>query len=84
MDNDSFLAEVEEERKKNLKDIIRHAKWEAEMVKRVGIEWFRIRDEWLIQTYEADKKMWENPAVREALIKAILLKDKIRAKRRSE
>ncbi len=83
MDTESIVAEIEEERRKNLKDIIRHAKWEAEMVKRMGIEWFRIRDEWLIESYEADKKMWENPAVREALIKAILLKDKIRIMKRS-
>lgn len=71
----SLRAEVEKERKRNREDVIRHARWEAEMVRKMGKEWFRIRDEWLIKSYEADKKMWEDPVVREALIKAVLVRD---------
>ncbi len=83
MESSSLAAEIEAEKRRNLRDTIRHARWEAEMVKKLGMKWFRIRDEWLVKSYEADKKMWENPVVREALIKAVLLKDKVRTRKRS-
>ncbi len=74
---DTQLNEVEQERRRNLEDVIRHARWEAEMVKRMGMKWFEIRDKWLIQSYEVDKEMWKDPKVREALIKAILARDRL-------
>ncbi len=73
-----LLKEVEEDRKKNLEDIIRHARWEAEMVRKLGKKWFEMRDEWLLKTWEADREMWRNPKIREALIKAILARDKLK------
>jgi len=78
---DSLTGEVEEERRRNLRDIIRHARWEAEMVKKLGLEWFEMRDKWLIEAWEADREMWEDPRIREALVKAILARDKQRARR---
>ncbi len=74
----SLLEEVEEERRRNLEDIIRHARWEAEMVKRLGMKWFEIRDKWLIEAWEADKEIWKNPEIRKALIRAVLAKDKLK------
>jgi len=68
----SLLEEAEEERRRNLEDIIRHARWEAEMVRRLGAKWFEIRDKWLIEAWEADREIWKNPRIRKALIKAIL------------
>lgn len=35
---------LEEDRRRNLEDIIRYARWNAEMVKKMGREWFKIRD----------------------------------------
>ncbi len=63
--------ELEEEKKRNLEDIIRHAKWEAEMVKKLGSKWFEARDKWLWEALEADKEMWRDPKVRRALLKTI-------------
>lgn len=78
-----MLEEVREERRRNLEDIIRHARWEAEMVRRLGSKWFEIRDKWLIEAYKADREMWKDPRVKEALIRAILAKDEARRKRSS-
>ncbi len=75
---ESLLEEVEEERRRNLEDVIRHARWEAEMVKRLGMKWFEIRDKWLIEAWEADKEMWKDPKIRKALIRAVLAKDKLK------
>jgi len=72
----SILEEIEETRRKNLASIIEHAKWEAEMVRRLGAEWFEARDRWLRETFEAVKEMWRDPRIREAEIKAILAKDR--------
>ena len=72
----SLLEEAELEHRKNLEDIIRHARWEAEMVKKLGAKWFKIRDSWLIEAWLADAETWKNPRVKEALLKAILAKDK--------
>ncbi len=71
MSSGTVRAEIEGERRRNLEDLVRHARWEAEMVKKMGKEWFRIRDEWLTRSYEADKAMWKDHVIREALIKAI-------------
>ena len=46
------------------------------MVKKLGMKWFEMRDNWLIEAWEADREMWRDPKVREALIKTILAKDK--------
>ena len=73
--------EIEWERRRNLEDVIRHARWEARMVLEMGVEWFRARDNWLVEAWEADKEMWKNPKVREALIKAILAKDRVKRER---
>lgn len=70
-------TELTEERKKNREDIIRHAKWEAEMVKKLGPKWFQTRDKWLSETLETDKELWEKyPKIKKALTKTILTKDK--------
>ncbi|MEM2302449.1 MAG: hypothetical protein QXR14_09610 [Sulfolobales archaeon] len=81
MTSESLLEEVEEERRRNLEDIVRHARWEAEMVKKLGKKWFEIRDRWLIEAWEADREMWKDPRVREALIKAILVRDRLKHRR---
>ena len=69
-------SDLEQERRRNLEDLIRQARWEAEMVKKLGPEWFEMRDEWLHRALEADRETWKNPKVREALIKAITSKPK--------
>ncbi len=78
MTSKSLLEGIEGERRRNLEDIIRHAWWEAEMVKKLGMKWFEIRDKWLIEAWEADKEMWKDPKIREALIRAVLAKDKLK------
>ena len=84
MTPEPLLEEVEEERRRNLEDITRHARWEAEMVKKKGAKWFEARDEWLIEAWKADREMWRDPKIREALIESILLRDRIeRPKTRS-
>ncbi len=72
--NTAKTTSIEEERKKNLEDTIKWARWNAEMVKRLGRKWFEIRDKWLQEAFEKDKQTWKNPKTREALIKAILRK----------
>jgi len=74
----SILEEIEETRRKNLASIIEHARWEAEMVKKLGVEWFEARDKWLREAFEAVKEMWRDPKVREAEIKAIMAKDRVK------
>jgi len=74
----SILEEIEETRRKNLASIIEHARWEAEMVRRLGAEWFEARDRWLIKAFEAVKKMWRDPKIREAEINAIMAKDRVK------
>ena len=78
MTSSRLLEEVEEEHRRNLVDIIGHARWEAEMVRKLGAKWFEIRDKWLIEAYEADREMWRDPRIREALIRAVLAKDKLK------
>ncbi len=72
-----FVEEAEADRRRNLEDIIRHARWEAEMVKKLGRRWFEARDRWLIQAHETDKEMLRYPKIREALVKSMLAKDKM-------
>ncbi len=48
------IEEVEKDREHNLRSIIEHAIWEACMCKRLGREWFRIRDQWLEDSWKAD------------------------------
>jgi len=74
----SILEEIEEVRKKNLISIIEHAKWEAEMVRELGVKWFEARDRWLIESFERVREMWRDPKIREAEIKAILAKDRVK------
>ena len=50
------MRSIEEERKKNLEDVIRQARWNAMMVKKLGIKWFEIRDKWLQESFEKTKK----------------------------
>jgi len=57
----SILEEIEETRRKNLVSIVEHARWEAEMVKKLGVKWFEARDGWLIEAFEAVKEMWRDP-----------------------
>ena len=44
MVSEGVMAEVREDRIKNLKDLLRHARWEARMVREMGAKWFEIRD----------------------------------------
>jgi len=74
----TIREEIEETRRKNLISIIEHAKWEAEMVRRLGMKWFEMRDRWLIEAFEAVKEMWRDPRIREAEIKAIMAKDALK------
>ena len=75
---------IEEERRRNLKDAIRHAVWNAEMVRRLGEKWFEIRDRWLNEAFEADRRLWEScPEILEALKEAILTKDRLKRRRRT-
>lgn len=76
MASDALIRDLEEERRRNKLDTIRHARWEAEMVKKLGSKWFEVRDKWLMEAFEADRKMWQNSKVREALIRAILARDR--------
>ncbi|MCE4610438.1 MAG: hypothetical protein F7B17_00515 [Desulfurococcales archaeon] len=76
-------GELARERARNRADTIRHARWEAEMVKRLGARWFEARDKWLAEALEADREAWRDPAVRKALIKAILATDKTKKTRRT-
>ncbi|MCE4606772.1 MAG: hypothetical protein F7B59_05520 [Desulfurococcales archaeon] len=77
MNTKTLMRELEEEKRKNLEEIMHHACWEAEMVRKLGSKWFAIRDKWLIEAYEADRKMWRDPRIREALIKTILAKNEL-------
>jgi len=74
----SLREEVDEGRKRNLMDIIAYARWEAEMVRKLGVKWFEARDRWLIEAFEGVKEMWGDPKIREAELKAILAKDKVK------
>jgi len=74
----SILEEIEETRRKNLASIVEHARWEAEMVKKLGVEWFEARDRWLIEAFEVARELWRDPKIREAEIKAILAKDRVK------
>jgi hypothetical protein len=48
------------------------------MVKKLDRKWFEIRDRWLNEASK-DRELWRDPRVREALIRAILAKDRMRA-----
>jgi len=78
------LEELEEEKKRNREDVVRYARWEAEMVKKLGAKWFKARDEWLWRTFEADAAMQRNPEVREALIRALMRVDELKRRRCAE
>ena len=67
MDND-LVRELEEERSRNPEDVMRQAGWEAEMVRRKGVRWFEQRDAWLLRAWEADRELWRDPRVGEALV----------------
>jgi len=62
---------IEDDRERNIEDIIRQAKWNAEMVKKMGTKWFEIRDRWLQEAFEKDREMWKDQKIRKALIKAV-------------
>lgn len=53
----SLVEELREEHRRNLEDVIRNARWEAEMVRKLGIKWFEQRDKWLIEAWKADREM---------------------------
>ena len=48
---------IEDDRERNIEDIIRQAKWNAVMVKKMGTKWFEIRDRWLQEAFEKDREM---------------------------
>jgi len=74
--DERLLEEFRRDRLRNLEDAVRHAKWEAEMVRRLGPKWFEARDKWLWEALEADRRLWRDPRIREALLKAILAKSR--------
>jgi len=66
---------LREERSRNLRDAIRHARWEATMVKEQGEKWFLHRDRWLIEAWKADSELLKTDRkTREALIKTLTRK----------
>jgi len=77
----NIRREIDDERKRNLEDIIRYARWEAEMAKKLGVKWFELRDKWLWESFEADRERWRDPRVREALIKMIMVVDELKRRR---
>ncbi|AFZ70396.1 hypothetical protein Calag_0643 [Caldisphaera lagunensis DSM 15908] len=71
---ENYIEELEDEKSRNLEEIIHHARWEAEMVRRLGVKWFEIRDKWLWESLEADLEFWrKNPRVRKALLETLKL-----------
>jgi len=74
----SASREVEEMVRRNLEDIVRHAAWEAEMVRKLGEKWFEARDKWLLEAFERDREMQKDPDIRRALVQAILAKDRVK------
>lgn len=72
MEPEASNETLESERRRNREDAIRHARWEAEMARKLGRKWYETRDGWLIQAHEADKKMWRDPKIRDALAKVFL------------
>ncbi len=83
MDSEGLLKQIEVERRRNLEDIIRHARWQAEMVKKLGSKWFEQRDRWLHDMRKAASEMWRIPEVRHALLEAIRAKDRIARARKA-
>jgi len=80
----ALKEEIEEARRRNIVDVIRHARWEAEMVKKMGDKWFEARDEWLRKALEADLELLEkSPQIKRALIKALETRDKIQQRKRA-
>ena len=73
---DEEIRGLEEEKRRMLEEEIRHARWEARMVKKYGRKWFEWRDSWLWRALEADMQMWRDPRVREALIRALLARER--------
>ncbi|NPA96435.1 MAG: hypothetical protein GXO32_02390 [Crenarchaeota archaeon] len=75
-------AEIEEEirieRRKNLEDIIRWARWNAEMVLRHGLDW---SSKWVEESWRATMEALKNPEVRRAAIEAIKAIDRAKIER---
>ncbi|MCE4604249.1 MAG: hypothetical protein F7B20_04700 [Aeropyrum sp.] len=78
MARNRLLRQLRDERRRNMEDVMRQARWEAEMVRKLGKRWFEIRDRWLLEAWRADREMWRIPAVREALVRAIMARDRLR------
>ncbi|MCD6488243.1 MAG: hypothetical protein J7K21_03355 [Desulfurococcales archaeon] len=74
MVDEELVRVLKKEHEKNLKEIIRQAVWNAEMVRKLGKKWFEIRDKWLEEAFKRDRELWRDPKIREALVKAILTK----------
>jgi hypothetical protein len=69
--------DVEEDRRINLKAVIRDAAWNAEMVKKLGAKWFELRDRWLNEAQERDVEILKDPKARSALLKALAAKSEV-------
>ena len=80
-EKDSIENELLLERKRNLKDIIRYTKWNAEMVKRLGIEWFDIVGKWNESHWKGVYEAMKNPRIREATLRAIEAIDRAKIER---
>jgi hypothetical protein len=68
---------VGENRRINLKAVIRDAAWNAEMVKKLGAEWFELKDRWLNEAQERDMEILKDPKARSALPKALAAKSEV-------
>jgi hypothetical protein len=68
---------VEEDRRINLKAVIRDAAWNAEIVKKLGAKWFELRDRWLNEAQERDMEILKDPKARSALLKALAAKSEV-------
>jgi len=55
----TLREEVEEVRRKNLASIVEHARWEAEMVRKLGVKWFEMGDKWLMEAFERTREAWK-------------------------
>ncbi len=76
--SEKLLEEFRKDRLRNLEDVVRHARWEAEMVRKLAGNGSRLGIEWLWEALESDQKLWRDPRIKEALIKAILVGDRWR------
>ena len=68
--------EMEEERKRNLRDIIAHSRWEARMARKLGERWLDTVAMWSLEGWEADISLLKkNPQLLKTLLETIRKRD---------